>query len=687
MLCCFSLVVGSREPIYGARPICSTTMTDLSILHNFPQWEKLKKDLAEDPFNNELWNELVSHHEKLITDHKDLLRTRTELKKLLISDMDMLLTKFPNYISYWKRYGNMMDTLEGVKTATQILNRAIISCPYSLDLWIDYLTTLISNKLKTEKELEALFEDASSKIGYHFLGHKFWDVYFSWAKSVYGSNSNDYLNILLRVIQIPLYHYAKYSEEFDSLKGKFTITDLIPKHDLVEYIQTNNYLTDSRDEKNIDEYIESHSEELIQSYFEKVLVNTETRTQEKYKYESTLKTEFDLNMITVDELKQWSKYIDFEQDQKDRKYYLDEMIVLYERSLIPTCLSDQIWIKYARFLIHNNVRNEKIIQIFNKACDSFVPLDLKDIRYMYSKFMELRVKDIGRCKQIFMTLISECPTETEPVSKYLDLLIHHATNEEARKELVQDMINCCFKFNLDRETIEHVNKKKKTKHNKTDQKSTTLTIKNPDIHVLYYKLTFWNIGQLIVTAAKYYWLIEKDIQKTRDTLLSVFDTEVVKSSKVYWYFYFEFEKCQRNKKNLTNLISKLKVSSTLSISDINLLIEEYNSFIFKNFSITDIKQNERDIIKNILETDIESSMHMKHFLKVRLAEDNDEETINRRLVRENGHPAAICEGRPTLTNPLLVGENTFANKEIPPLPRFRNVEKASLIVKYIHESI
>lgn len=665
-------------------------MTDSSILHNFPQWEKTKKNLEDEPYDDNLWNELVQHHEKLIADHKELLKSRTELKNLLYSDMDQLLTKFPYYTIYWKRYVTMVYTLEGLKPSIRVLERAVVSFPYSLDVWVDYINILLENKIKSDDEMGEIFVRASNKVGYHFLGHQFWDLYLGWAKSVYGSHSNDYIAILIRIIKLPLHQYAKYNQEFMQLSRLFTITDLIKKDDLTAYAKKVGSFEDAGEK--LEDYIEAHSEQLVNSYFNAILVDVESRAHEKWKFESLVKSDFDLTMVTQEELNQWTNYLENEENyHRDRKTINNnnEIIALYERAIIPTCLSDKIWILYARYLIQNNGDHDRISQLFTRACDHFVPLDLKNIRYMYAKFIELKSRDFEKCKKIYLSLIGKSLTETEPISKYIDFLLLQETDDEKKSGLLQDIINCVFKFNQEQKSSEHVNKKKKasrsSKNNVLNQQS--FDIKSSDIRSLYEKLTFWNVGQLIVNVCKYYWLTKKNIKLTRDTLMCFFGTPAVKSSKVYWVFFFKFELCQKNKKNLATLIEEVKTASNLNISDINFLIDQYNSFVFKNFTVTELKQNQRDIIKNILETDFESSMHMKHFLKIRLAEDHDEETINRRLVKENGHPAATCEGRPTLTNPLPVTQSSFATLTAHPLPRFRNVEKASLNVKYIHESL
>lgn len=657
-------------------------MSDSSILHNFPQWEKINKELEDDPYSDKLWNDLVSHHEKLIIDHMSLLKSRRELKSLLYSDFDKLLTKFPYYTKYWKKYINIVKNLEGLQPSVEIMKRSIVVFPYSLDLWVNYMLAVLVHKLQNDNEIAKSFTNASEKIGYHFLAHEFWDMYLNWARGKYGSNSLDYISILSKVVEIPLHQYAKYNEEFTKLRQNFTILDLVKKEKLTKFIELKKLNSAN---ENIDDFIENNSAMLIDEYYNDVLLNIQNRAQERWKFESKVKMDFSLVFPTNEELNEWNAYLTYEEEYHKSVGNFEnnqELISLFERALIPLCFVEQIWIRYNRYLIQNKGEQFKIILNFNKACDHFVPLDEKNIRYMYVKYLELKVKNIESCKTIFISMIEKNPTDCEIVSKYIEFLISQEP-EDQKKQFFEDLINSVHLYNQKLHEDNHQHKKKKNA-NFINKK---LEIKSNDIVFLNKLLNFWTIGQLVINVCRYTWLVEKDIKRTRDILMGLFGTEAVKSNKGYWFFFFKFELSQRNKKNLSNIINHIKTATTLNTSDINLLIEEYNSFIFKNFTVTEMKNNERDIIKNILETDFESSMHMKHFLKIRLAGSSDVDLIDKRIIKENGHPAASCDGRPAIINPILITDNLCDSKEPYRLPKFRNVEKASLNVKYIHESL
>lgn len=658
-------------------------MSKNPILQNFPQWEKLNKDLLDDPYDDNLWNELVSHHEKLITDHFQILRTRKELKELMYSDLDKLITKFPYFEKYWKRYVSIVEKIDGLNACVELLNRATTIFPYSLTLWLDYLNLILTNNNKSKDEIVLIFNKASDTIGYHYTSSKFWDLYLNWAKNNYGENSNDYIKILVKLIKIPLYDYAKYNDMFNKLRDNFQISDLVERTELINFIKEGN---ESIEDDKIDEYIESNSTELIESYYNKNLEIVQLRAQEKWKFENEVKFEFDLNILTNEEINKWNDYIDYEIKTCNLDLNL-EVISIFERSLIATCSKDDIWIKYARYMIHHDAKQYKIIAIFNKACDHFVPIEFKSIRYMYIKYMELKLNKIKSCKEIFMSMIKQDSNNPEIVSKYIQFLIENTDGDI--NEVLGTILKLVHKFNFQNTSDQQIEKKRKTSSKKNNLTTGTNTdINNEDLEKLFDELNLFTIGQLVVNVSYYYWLKLKNINKCRDIFMIFFDTEAVKSSKSYWYSFFKFEICQINKKNLTNIINYVSINSRLFPKDINFLIEEYNSFIFKNFTVSEITKNQRSLIKNILETDIQSSLYMKHYLKIRLSHDGNEETVDKHIYEQNGHPGAICEGKPILINPIDPNiDNLFDKTEVFQLPKFRNVQKANSNVKYIHESI
>lgn len=656
-------------------------------LGNFPQWEVLRKQIASDEFCAKFYQEIIQHHEELVENHYDLLLKRIDLKELMYEDFKSTLARFPYYTEVWKRYAALVGKLDGLEGKLKVFERCLSVFPYSLELWIEYVNNLIENNFKSNEEIKSILEKGSELIGRHFLSHEYWDIYLNFILEIDGKNSNDYINILLKIIKLPLHQYSRYYKCLMELAPNFSILDLIPKDELDEYI-THKF----NNEKNAD----NDSAEIIDSYFNDNFQTIQKLTNEKWIFESKItKFDFDLTLVTEEELTPWIEYIDYEIKRNDLK----SGISLFERAVIPTCFIKNIWIKYTRFLIHQKAGNSSIVKVFNRACDQFVPFDILDLRYMYIKYLQLIKLDDESVKNVFISTISKNNTNCDPVCKYISFLLCKTDDKDS---FIKDLLTAVKLYEFENYG-DNPAVSKKRKLNKP-QEDNNYHIYNDDIKVLYDFLTYRTISQLIVSIVRYQWIELSNIEKTRETFEFFFKYELVKCSREYWFSYFKFEYMQGGKHNLTNLINYIKLYSQLAPKDLNLLLNNYKVFMFRNCKIDELVKHKRDIHRIFLETDIESSTHERHFLKIRLSEDNTEETENKRLFKENGHPASICEGIPTTTNPIPLMEPLLGFRhEIPfglkgnkpifksktianPLPQFRNVEKANTLLKYNRDS-
>lgn len=659
-----------------------------SQLANFPQWEVLRRHLQSDEFSEKTYEEITAHHSELVKNHAVLFSQKKELKQLIYGDFKTILARFPYYTTLWKQYASLVETLDGVEGKIKVFERSLFVFPQSLELWVEYVQILVDSRVRPNEEIKDVLERGSGLIGRHFLSHEYWDIYLGFVLEVDGKNSNDYINVLLKIIKLPLHQYSRYYETFMELVPNFSIHDLITEEDL------NGFITEKfNNEKDAD----NDSVEIIDSYFNENFELVQKVTNEKWGFESKItKSDFDFKPLTIDELTPWVEYIDYELNRDD----VPSAVSLFERAIVPTCFLNDIWIKYTRFLIQHKVDNSNIVKVFNRACDQFVPFDVLDLRYMYIKFLELVKKDDDSAKKVFLSTISKNNTDCDPVCKYISFLLRKV---EDKNSLIGDLLTAVKLYELENynSSDEESSKKRKLK---TSQKEQMLEIHTEDIKTMYGLLTYRTIGQVIVSIVKYQWLELSDIVKTRETLEKFFKYELVKCNREYWFAYYKFESIQNEKPNLTNLINYVKLHSQLTPNDLNLLLNQYKKYMFKNCKIDELVKQKRDIHRIFLETDIESSTHERHFLKFRLSEENNEETENRRLFRENGHPSSICEGVPMTTNPIPLMEPLLGfkqeilfglkgNKPIyksktiaNPVPQFRNVEKANSLLKYNRDS-
>ncbi|VEU24388.1 DEKNAAC105577 [Brettanomyces naardenensis] len=647
-----------------------------SIISKYPEWWRLREEAAEDPDNIVLWGQLVDSIEGIVASNTEDTKKSESLQRYIHSDFDNLLTRFPYLTQYWKRYVTLEYTLNGLEKSALLLKSAVESFPQCLELWVDYINITVSNKLKDSVAIKLLFEEAADKVGMQFLAHPFWDLYLGWEGKNSGIHSNNYLNIYLRVIRIPLHQYARYFEAFNEIRTGFTIKDLIPE------TSSDKLLTNAMEELHVgttnwDEVDDDVATSLIPNYFEKVFIETQKGTNSHWEFESQVeRVDFEPKPVSTQDLEVWSKYLTFEEAQGS----IEQIISLYERCLIPACSYESIWIRYLRFLILKTDDKDKIIHLFNRACDTFVPKCFRDIRYMFARYYEVQLSDSESAMEAYYTIVIDNPAEYDPVGRAFRFLYRDSEDKQAA---IKDGLSCVRLYIREHYgTNEGGTNRKRRKPADTSEP----IIKSDHFKSLYKLLNFKTASQLIVEVAKIYWLDRHEVKLTRELLISFFKEELVRSSFPYWSFFFKFELCQRNKKNLSNIVNYVKYYGQLSTHDTNGLLASYTNFCLKNSTSKELVNNSREMIRNYLEIDPESSTPMKHFLKSRLDPDHNEDSVNKRLYRESGHPSGRTEGRPRIINPV---DYTVKLNEMgpPPLPQFSSVEKANIAVDFIKEDM
>ncbi|KAG7756392.1 hypothetical protein KL911_001194 [Ogataea haglerorum] len=616
------------------------------LLANFPQWAALRHALAENDKDPQLWGELVSYVEGLVATQLNTLKTNPQLSELLADDFRGLLARFPYLTEFWKRFVAIEYSIEGLGGSVAILEEAVASFPSSCELWVDYLNVVISNNLRDEPDVRDLFKRAVAHVGRQFMSHPVWDLYLDWEAKHAGVTSLEYVQILLQVVQYPLHQYARYFESLYEITSNFTIEDLIPAEKLHSLLES------SYPGKNLEDLDADQVKNISDAYFNEIFTSCYTRVTERWEYESQLtKQNFDLLPVSDEDMARWIRYLDFEESRGD----VEQTKSLYERALVPTCSYETIWLKYLRYLIRHNQDTEYIVSQFNKGCDVFVSADQPSIRYMYAKFYELKLEDHEKARQIYISMIAAHPTEAYPIARYVRYLCGKLGDESTFRQLLKVLDVYTGK---------------------------TADELDADFGELRSVLNMWNAANLVVEAARIQWLRRRDAKAARDVLFAYYKTELVRCSVAFWTFFFKFELAHKNTKNLANIVNYVKYYGQLPTACINQLLDEYREHLFRTGGLEQLQPN-RELVRLILETDIESSTHMKHFLKARLSANRDEDPVNKRLVKENGHPGVVSEYRPRLVNPVDFDASILAQRDAAQMPRFTNVERATMPLKYL----
>ncbi len=93
----------------------------------------------------------------------------------------------------------------------QTYERAMEAVPKSIDLWVHYCSFTAEYYHDPEK-VRQVFERAVAACGMDFLSHPLWDKYLEYEES--RGHMDQVLNILDRVIRLPLHQYVRYFEKY-----------------------------------------------------------------------------------------------------------------------------------------------------------------------------------------------------------------------------------------------------------------------------------------------------------------------------------------------------------------------------------------------------------------------------------------------------------------------------------------
>lgn len=307
------------------------------------EWSRISKDLVQDPGNYELWQKLVAAAEhdngKGITKSS----TFTALACLRLSYEDFL-KQYPLLFKYWSAYALWEFKLGQVERADEIFRKGLRHLSFLIEFWMCFLRYQIETCTNNINETLDLFEEARSKIGYHFHSFEFYSLYLDFLKG-YLNETNDfekrYFILLRMIVEIPTYHYSHFFNLlFESIAQigqnlrPDTINFLIPPAEL--------------------ETLKKSSPKQIATHLKKVFTDTYIATQYKvyelFSYEKCLaRNYYHFSYISQQQLGAWESYIDFLELRQFPRAHIESV---YERCLIVTSDYPKFWQKYTNYHVN-----------------------------------------------------------------------------------------------------------------------------------------------------------------------------------------------------------------------------------------------------------------------------------------------------------------------------------------------
>lgn len=576
------------------------------------------------------WDALVTLTEQLLIKYP----SPTEIvKQTITKTFDELLTRFPLFFGYWKKYVSLVYQIYGIDESIKVLSRSLDAFPQSLELWLDYMTILISNYSEDKEKIRANFENGLKFVGNQFLSHPLWDKYLDFEQNE--KNLTGVVKILLQVIKIPLHQYSKYYQLFLTTKQTVNIDEIISNEKDLSIPEGTN------DEDKI---------KLVDEYFNKVFLNTQTFVAEVWAFESQIKqTYFTLSPVSKDEINNWDKYLDLliaKHSTAPTHLTKQQTISTFERSLIPTALYPQFWYKYLDWYLDSYPAEfDEINSIYLKAVNLFIPINFIDIRLNYALFLQANKQDQNKIHDVYLSIISTSPYELKPIGKYIRFLSSITKNYKKTCEILELVLSNYFN------------------RQKTDLE--------PHLQRLVKILNDKTISILVLELIKINWYFIKNHLNVKKSLNYYSKFEILNGSVPFWTLNYKYHKQYRDFKSLNKIIDFIKYSSSLPPATINLLLADYSEFLATNHQ-DDISIFELNNHSKILTLESQATS----FLEFRTQTDSK---LHKRQKRQSGHPGVLID-KPEVTNTII--DFAVSRDKIAPLPSFKNVEKASLPIEY-----
>lgn len=330
--------------------------------------------LLKDPDNLQKWFEIINSIENGSVNELSKI-SPIEEKKVLRAVYSSLLKRFPYLENYWINFADVEFKLGNASTAELIYLNSLKQVPGSLKLWLSYLKFSIQLSNYRYHELILLFKLAEKEIGLHYHSAEFWDVYLTFISnySVDDPKFETFL-ILRKLIELPIYQYAKYYKMFIRFLeieiNLLNISHFFVEHDLKKW---NNGKIEINTESELKDF-----KVKIKKIFTDIYIANQYEVFKSYPFESKLKRQFFSSAyLSIQELDAWENYLNyleiklltFSGNKKLSMSYtnsnnsisggkklvdnlpvihkniISRILSVYHRCLISTSLYDRFWIR------------------------------------------------------------------------------------------------------------------------------------------------------------------------------------------------------------------------------------------------------------------------------------------------------------------------------------------------------
>ena len=160
----------------------------------------------------------------------------------------------------------------------------------------------------------------------------------------------------------------------------------------------------------------------IDNYHLELFRRTQTETTKRWTYESEIKRPyFHVTELDDAQLANWRKYLDFEESEGD----YTRIQFLYERCLVTCAQHDEFWLRYARWMLAQQGKEEEVRNIYQRASCLFVPIALPNTRLQYAYFEEMTGR-VDVAKDIHEAILVQLPNHVETIVSAANMARRHS---------------------------------------------------------------------------------------------------------------------------------------------------------------------------------------------------------------------------------------------------------------------
>ncbi|KAI9671532.1 MAG: hypothetical protein M1817_003584 [Caeruleum heppii] len=571
-------------------------MADLSLMGSDDESTELKKlnaDVSEDPDNFENWEKLVRAAEGL---EGGLNRNSSPQSIAATREIyDHFLAKFPLLFGYWKKYAELEFSIAGTEAAEMVYERGVASVSSSVDLWTSYCNFKVETSHDSDV-IRELFERGANFVGLDFLAHPFWDKYLEFEERLEAVDK--IFAILDRVVHIPMHQYARYFERFRQLAQTRPLPELLPEDTLQQFrreIENEGPTTVQAGAQQLkadkgELEIEREMRTRIDNFHLEIFARTQTETTKRWTYESEIKRPY-FHVTELDEaqLVNWRKYLDFEEVEGD---YM-RAAFLYERCLVTCAFYDEFWFRYARWMLAQKGKEEEVRNIYQRACTLYVPIARPAIRLHYAYFEEMSDR-LDLARDIHEATLIALPGHIETIVSWANLERRNS-GLEAAIEVYKNQIDS----------------------------------RECDIYAKAALVTEW---------ARLLWKIKGSTDEARQVFQK--NQHWYLDSRPFWINYLTFELDQPTSadteqvqyQRIKQVHDDIRRKSHLPPLTIKDLTHYYMVYLLERGT----KEAAKEYMT--LDREVNGPFSVQTTQKIKLAEDGQESSTERRMMMENGHP-------------------------------------------------